>query len=572
MSGQVAPRKAVLAVRVSSVGQGIDGDSPEAQIEQGQRYAPLHNLKIVQTLSYLESASGDIQPMQHVIDFAIDPKNQVEVVLIKSIDRFTRAGATTYDLLKQQLEPHNVDLEDMYGVISNIRVNTLEHLGVKYRWSEHVPSRKTELLEAERAKDEVRDILTRMIGAEIRYARLGYWVREAPFGFATTKAETIHGKRCLLVPHSVESVWVKRMFELRRRGTHSDRQIVEELNRLGYRTRLETLRDKHDRAKIIGQRGGKALSLKVLWYSLANPIYAGINEEKWTDGKPVKCQFDGLVTIKDFNLANRGKIIITDKAGEITISRRLPPLSVRNRGLHSDEYPYKKQVMCPHCERPLYGSASRGKLGKHYPAYHCYRGHKSFRVPKKEFDATLASYVKCITIAPDFIEALEKIVVDEWLKREQANQVDHQLIDRQIGELGSKAATVAKNMAHVASPLAIKYMEEELTEIEAKIKDLTAQKTLQTRPKAFDMEVVMKYVSYFLEHLEHLLLKQMNPVARAGYFGVLFDKAPTFSQIKFGTPNMAAALELNQLFISKNNDMGYMVGERGLEPPRPCGH
>ena len=32
-----------------------------------------------------------------------------------------------------------------------------------------------ELLTAERAKDEVRDIETRMIGAAIRYVRLGYW-------------------------------------------------------------------------------------------------------------------------------------------------------------------------------------------------------------------------------------------------------------------------------------------------------------------------------------------------------------------------------------------------------------
>ncbi len=35
------------------------------------------------------------------------------------------------------------------------------------------------MLEAERAKDEMRDIMSRMIGAEIRYSRLGYWVRAA---------------------------------------------------------------------------------------------------------------------------------------------------------------------------------------------------------------------------------------------------------------------------------------------------------------------------------------------------------------------------------------------------------
>jgi len=61
--------RTLLAVRVSTVGQGIDGDSPEAQIEQGERYAPLHNMRIVMTLQYLESASKEQQPMQEVINY-----------------------------------------------------------------------------------------------------------------------------------------------------------------------------------------------------------------------------------------------------------------------------------------------------------------------------------------------------------------------------------------------------------------------------------------------------------------------------------------------------------------------
>ena len=198
-------RNGVLAVRVSTLGQGIDGDSPEAQIEQGKRYAPAHNINIVKILTYLESAAGDKQPMQHVIDYAIDPKNEIDVVLVKSIDRFTRGGSTAYDLLKRQLEPRSIDLEDMYGVISNVKVNTLEHLGMKYRWSIHAPSRKTELLEAERAKDEVRDILTRMIGSEIRYTQIGYWLRGAPYGYSTQRIETVNGKRTILVPHTDEA-------------------------------------------------------------------------------------------------------------------------------------------------------------------------------------------------------------------------------------------------------------------------------------------------------------------------------------------------------------------------------
>ncbi len=262
---QLQPRNGLLAVRVSTPGQGIDGDSPEAQIEQGERYAPLHNIRIIKTLTYMESASQEIQPMQNVVDYAIDPNNGIDVVIVKSIDRFTRGGSTAYDLLKRQLDPHNVDLVDIYGVISNIKVNTLEHLGVKYDWSEISPSRKTELLEAERAKDEIRDIMSRMIGAQIRYTRMGYWVRKAPYGYTTEKIEGVNGKRCILVPHTTESRFIIKMFELRARGTLSDRKIVDIINRMGYITRLETVRSKQDRTKIVARKGGKPLTLKVLY-------------------------------------------------------------------------------------------------------------------------------------------------------------------------------------------------------------------------------------------------------------------------------------------------------------------
>ena len=59
---------AVAAIRVSSVKQGVDGDSPEAQKEQIERYAATHNIHIKKFLIFLESASKDEQPVQEAID------------------------------------------------------------------------------------------------------------------------------------------------------------------------------------------------------------------------------------------------------------------------------------------------------------------------------------------------------------------------------------------------------------------------------------------------------------------------------------------------------------------------
>jgi site-specific DNA recombinase len=362
---------AVAAIRISSLKQGLQGDSPEAQKEQIERFAQTHNITIKKFFIFMESASKEEQPVQEAIDYCKNPKNGIQLFIIKSIDRFTRGGSYLYDHLKMQLVKENVKLIDIYGIIGSQDVNTLEHLGVEYNWSVYSPTKKSEILEAERAKDEMRDIMTRMIGVEIRYVRLGFLVRQPPFGYVNEKVETTHGKRVILKPHPTESLWIAKMFELRARGSMSDHEVVEEINNLGYKSRIQYWRNPQDRTKIIGEKGGNPLSLKQFWSSIQKPIYAGVNVEKWTNGQPVKGKFEGIVSIELFNKANKGKIILTENNGEIRIWKNKPADWLLKKAVKNPDFPYKRYVLCPHCNKPLFGSASRGRSGKHYPAYHC---------------------------------------------------------------------------------------------------------------------------------------------------------------------------------------------------------
>jgi site-specific DNA recombinase len=269
------PRIGLLAIRVSTDKQGMDGDSPEAQREQGERYAATHGIVITETIILMESASHDEQPMQKVINACKVKSKGIEVVLIKSIDRFTRGGADYYGPLKKQLTALNVSLVDMYGIIGQQNVNTLEHTGFKYYWSEFNPSQKTEYLEAERAKDEMRDIMSRMIGAEIRYTQLGFWMRQPPYGFKSEMIDTNNGKRMVLVPHPDEAPFVIRLFEMRAKGIYSSQEIADELNRLGFRTRVNQVRDKYDRTKVLRVVGGCKMDVKMVDRFTHRLVYAG---------------------------------------------------------------------------------------------------------------------------------------------------------------------------------------------------------------------------------------------------------------------------------------------------------
>ena len=567
MQNPYIPKNAVAAIRVSSVKQGTQGDSPEAQKEQIERYAESHNLVIKKFFVFLESASKEQQPMQEAVDYCKDPKNNIQLFIIKSIDRFTRGGSYSYDHLKLQLEKISVQLVDIYGVIGSQRVNTLDHLGVEYNWSVYSPTKKTEILEAERAKDEMRDIMSRMIGAQIRYARMGYWVRRPPFGFEGEKVETQNGKRFILKPHPHEAQYIIKMFELRCRGTVDDNQIVDEVNRLGYKSRIDLVRGKQDRTQVIAQKGGNELNIKGLWRAIQNPVYAGVNPEKWTQGKPVKCKFDGLVSIETFNKANHGKIVISEKAGEVSIYRKKPPEYLVKKGVRNPDFPYKRIVMCPTCEKPLFGSASRGKMGKYYPAYHCNKRGHYFRVSKPVLDKTVEDFVKSIRIAPEYIDELESAVMAEWDKRQQVLHKDDVNLDARLTELKSQAGMAVDKIKYLSSETAIKYMEDELVKTEEQIAVLITEKDKTMDKNPTDMGKVMQYVRYFLEHLEYLLLQQINPVARASYFDVIFDKPPTYQELISGTQDIHSITGVSEVFLALNDNSGNMAGEEGFEPP-----
>ena len=564
-------RNAVLAVRVSTVGQGIDGDSPEAQIEQGKRYAPTHNINITKILTYLESAAGDNQPMQHVIDYAIDPKNEIDIVLIKSIDRFTRGGSTVYDILKRQLEPHNVELEDMNGVISNVKVNTLEHLGMEYKWSVHKPTRKTELLEAERAKDEVRDILTRMIGSEIRYTQIGYWSRSARYGYRTEKIETTNGKRVILVEKTDQAPIIRKMYEMRASGLQSDDQIATEMNRLGFRTPIKVVRDKSDRTKISRRIGGKQMTGKLLRAYITKTIYAGVNTEKWTGDKPVKCKFNGLISIELFNKANRGKIQIAinpDDPEHPIVGRAPKQEGHAKKNVYNEEFPYRKVVTCPHCHNSLLGSASRGRLGKYYPAYHCSHHGHYFRVPKDQFDATIESFINRIMISPERFDEVAQAVIKVWEQRNAKVQGETVLRDNRRIELEAQIRVIVDKMKLISSPTAIKYMEEELVELEQQINNLETRKEEQMNQNTVDMPTILTYIKYFVEHMKDLLIDHCNPILRARYFGVIFDTVPNFAELTCGTPEIEKIPGVNEIFKLAHSGTVSLVREKGLEPSR----
>ena len=62
------------------------------------------------------------------------------------------------------------------------------------------------------------------------------------------------------------------------------------------------------------------------------------------------------------------------------------------------------------------------------------------------------------------------------------------------------------------------------------------------------MAKILPYLRYFVEHMKDLLIDHSNPILRARYFGVIFDKVPSLADIDCGTAEIEKIPGVNELF------------------------
>ncbi len=447
--------------------------------------------------------------------------------------------------MKAKLTKHRVQLVDLYGVINNQEVNTLEHLGVKYSWSVYNPSKKSEILEAERGKDELRDILSRMIGSEVRYTRLGYRVRQAPFGYQNQRIETIHGKRFILVPHPIESVWVKRMFELKVQSLYSDQEIVKQINLMGFRTRKVYFRDPRNKARAIGIKGGNQLNLTSFDKFLRNPIYTGITVEVWTLQKPIKCQFEGLVSIETFNKANAGKVMIFEENGELQIlkgkvlKKRIVETAISVR------YPYRKLVLCSNGRHPFYGSASRGRGNGYFPAYHCDTKRRAhyIRIPVKRFHAAIIDYLQSVRIKDEAIEEFHKTLSERQNLKMHDSTFQTTAIKQRVLQIEKEIFLLIDKIKMLHSVVALQALEIDIEKLRVEKEELLKKEKMVALQKKKD-NIANNVVVSTLDRIPEDVINDHNEMLKKQLFEMLFEELPSYDDLLNKTALLRPGFEL----------------------------
>lgn len=236
-----------------------------------------------------------------------------------------------------------------------------------------------------------------------------------------------------------------------------------------------------------------------------------------------------------------------------------------NKGLRNPDFAFRKYVLCPECRKPLLGSSSRGKSGKYYPAYHRSNYGHYFRIPKEQFEATIAGFVNTLVFPKETIDNVVAAIESEWKRRQCDDKLIAQQLEERMQALRGEAELTIAKIKFLSSETAIQYIEKELLNTEHQIEKLTAEKKDKLNKEKPDMNKILQKVRKVLEHPEEIFNKQIDPVKKAQFFRMLFKELPTYKDLQHRTQKTPLFTGVNPVFALASVEKSDLVIPRRIE-------
>ncbi len=552
-------------LRTSTQRQQDDGDSPEIQREKITFSVNKQNKRVGVWVNIAMPASGkfETQPLLKALPyFSTIPT--LKRVWISIVNRATRAELFDFLMIQREYAKQGLELCDPQGELSSEGRDTLESFDVTYKFNKYDANEGKRVDAIMSARKNWRDNLTQLHSAEIKAARMGYWVLgSTPYGFKKVRKQTEHGKRLFLEPDErLEGLWFIKMFDLAIKKQPKV-VIVREVNKLGYRSKSRQKHNEYNNNLIEGTIGNKQLTLKQLDVYLQNPIYALVRNSKsqQTGGKAIKILGTPFITPEQFNEINNGRIRILEVAGEVKVVKG-KSLERYLKNARPDDYPFKKFVLCPMCKSFLYAGATRNGSGRPNPRYHCQKGHKYWSVSQEKFDKTILKFTQNLKLKDEKIVQFKEVMLERLqnkLVNLQGVTINHQIrvtaLETYCQELMMKIRAT-KNLEIQAA-------------LEADFEKATAEKLVavadrdKSEKEQIDIEMVINRVMYFLNHLEKGLLGLSDGLQRAAAWSTIFVEPPTYNDLIFRTARLRSHIEL---ISTSETPQSLNVGTKGLEP------
>lgn len=526
-------KNALGRARISTLKQS-SGASLDEQVKSIEYFAKQKGYNLLEVEKEVYTGTKQSPGYRRHIEYIESNPGLIDYYIVYDIDRLTRAGLLPYQQIKEELSSLGVALVDTKEIIKEQKnLQEISDLGFEYEWSKESPGEVTEAVLVMQAQSERKKILQRTITKQIQYTQNGYKVRGSLDGYRNERILIGTQIRYVSVPDKHRANLFVKMFELRAEQKLTDEEIVKVLNdTYGYKSKTfnRWSGTKGDR-KIIGVGGGKKLTVKQLQRIITRPGYAGILCEKWTHNKPIKAQWDGLVSIDLFNRANRGKVFIKENGDgtfELLHDYKLKEPKIRQRNRYREEFPFKI-FKCPRCKKQLLAAFSQGKLGKKYGYYYCSKGHKQYSVPSKKLEEQVYEFLSELQYSQTYFDVIEEVLKKRFEDKKKELEKEKSMLNRNLEILEDNKKQITEKLLYNNNPATQQIIEEELLKKNVELEN-AKKNNFMINLQEGDIEDLLDFGKKIVETPEKTLIDKVNPLRQRMLMKLVFKKFPTHEE------------------------------------------
>lgn len=549
-------KNVIIYCRVSTDKQSKTWESLEEQEKQCREYCKNNGYQVLAVFSEQFTWTKDKRPkVQEALEFIKNSELQINHIIVLKIDRVSRWWILIHDSFKNQFKALWVTLKDTYWVIwEDKNVVKIDWINTdKYNWAKSNSNQIAENVTVMMSENERNTILQRLLWQAIKNNMRWYKVRDSEYGYKNARIMTEFWKKTIQVENTEESIYIKKLFELKARWDLSDKEIVDEINLMWYKSRKRVKWNK-EKTKPVWSIWWKPLSVEQLQRYLKMTIYAWIVCEEWTWNKPIKAPYNWLVSLDVWNKANRGKYRLTEvedwifKIEYFNGEEKIEAPIIQKHKNYNPEYPYWKVLECPICWWHLTAEKSKSKNWNYHHYYSCrwkkWVKHKNYWLRRDEINEYIIETFSNIKFDKNILKIFNLISKDVFEDRKKEQQKKDSLILQNIKDLEVRKESILNNIPNIINyPDILEAQNNELQKIKQTIWELQIKQKNNT--KSLWLKRFQDCSKKILEHLDKLVLQRDNPELIQLAFDVVFDWKVRFENLKSRTPINKEFLALN---------------------------
>jgi len=493
---------AIIYIRVSTTEQAEFGYSLTSQEQQCRDFAIRHKYEILKVfIEKGESAkTTNRTELNNMLGYARTNKNKVDALIIYKMDRLSRDMFDSLSI-RITLDKLKIALKSVTEPFDNSPVGTFTAslFSLIAQFDNDIRTERTKLGMQQAVKE-------------------GRWLWNAPFGYTYKYVN----QKSYLTP-SEDAGTVKKIFN----DFITGKKQYEICNDLA--------------------KSGIKISKQHLNGILKNYLYIGKLKTKCVDQL-----IDGVhESIIDEITFYKAQNILNPKANK-TYNLK-----------YQDEFPLKRFLKCPYCNRNLAGSYSKGRHKK-YPYYHCVNKGCTFKSIRQDLAEYLfVEYLKSFEMKKDVIDKIFKDTKAFLEDKQGENKNIIANIKRDITTLEAKKTRIEELAIDGTfdKNTYLKKINEVETEIMAKKIQLSDYES-----GILNIDDLVDYGKRFVCNLSSLWLNLDTP-RKMHLQDILFPEGLQLENGEFRTAKISPILSLIEAQNdSKNDGQSIMAGEGGFEP------